>query len=47
MGTRPQNLDESIAGVKEQLTAFITDEPPTAEEMDRARQYLIGTPIAT
>ena len=42
IGTAPEKIDTAIKGMKEELNKVIT-KPVTAEELERARKYLIGT----
>lgn len=42
IGTEPGKIDTSIDGIKAQL-GMITDKLVTKEELDRAKQYIVGT----
>lgn len=41
MGTSPERYDEALTGIRDEL-ARVVDQAPVAEELDRARRYLIG-----
>ena len=41
VATSPENLEEALAGIHDELRKVI-DKPVTAEELERAKRYLVG-----